>query len=264
MSDVRPQLRIAIPDVPAARALAHVWASGVGPVGDVYTSPIEEAEAMLRAGTVDLAFVPALSVLRDPDAYSVIPGVALVGRAYPSSQLHLPAGLAALAARRSPQLGLDPRYTQDALLTQVVLKEGYGVVPQFVPVAPGASVADLDGYVLPAEAAAPDHGVTLDLGKEWFELTTRPMVWALLVSTAGGVEPDEAGFLRDRAAELEEEPPEPSIEEPASITLAAYAHAGLDAWIHHLFYHRAIEDLPEIPFVLIEVDAEEDPAEDEE
>jgi len=256
----RSPLRIAVPDVPAARALAHQWEGGTGAVGTVKLVPLEEADAHLRAGRVDLAFVPTLTVLRSPDDYSVVPGVALSGRAYPAARLHLPTGLAPLAPGNTARLGLDPRFIQEALLIQVLLKELYGAKAQFVPVPSGTGVIDVDGYLLPPNAPMPDSGITLDLGREWFELTTRPMVWALLAATAGGVESAEAKFLRDGAGELQGEPEVPSAEEPTSVTLAAYAHAGLEAWVHHVFYHQALDDLPLIPFVVIVGDeSEEEP-----
>lgn len=250
-------LRLAVPDLDAARALAEAW--GPGLVASVETLSPEAAEAALRAGQVDLAFVPTLAVLRDPDAFSVVPGVALVGRAYRPARLHLPAGLEPFTPGRTARVGVDPRFTQEALLAQVVLRELYNARPQFVPYQ-GAPPVGLDGVMLPPEIAIPDEGLTLDLGREWFELTTRPMVWALLAATAGGVEPDEARRLRDAAREHGDDADPYAVEEPAAITLAAYAHAGLDAWVHHLFYHQALQDLPKIPFVEIpeEGDAQEE------
>ncbi len=260
MIDRTQPLRIGVPDVPAARALAAAWASASGPVGSVSSVALEHADLALRSGQVDLAFVPTLSVLRDPEAYSVVPGVALVGKAYPSASVHVRAGLGAVARDQEPRLGFDPIFAQEAILTQIVFREAYGSKPQFVPVESNAARDDVDAYLLPDPAVAPDGGVVLNLGREWFELTTRPMVWALLVSTAGGVDPAEAAYLQSVAHELEGDVEEPSVEEPTSITLAAYAHAGLETWMEHLFYHRAIEEMVEIPFVAI---GDEEDADDE-
>jgi hypothetical protein len=259
------RLRLAVPDVPAALALAHQWAGGAAPVLVGQTLALESAEAALRAGATDVAFVPTLAVLRDPDAFTVVPGVALVGRAYPAAQLFLPAGLAPLAPGRPVRIGLDPRFMQEALLAQVVVKEVYGAAPQFVPVPPeGPPPAGLDAYLMAPGAPAGTEGVTLDLGQEWFEMTTRPMVWALLATVAGGVEPDEARFLRDRAAEFAGEEEAPGVEEPTSVTLGAYAHAGLDEWVHQLYYHRALDDMPEVPFMVLSGGEEEDEDADDE
>lgn len=258
-------MRLAVPDLEAARDLAQRWSGGAGGlVTDWQALPPEAAEAALRAGHVDLAFVPTLSVLRDPDAFAVVPGVALVGKAYRPAHLHLPLGLEPLRPRQPLRVGVNPRFPQEALLAQVVLRELYGVTPQFVPYE-GEVPEGLSAVLLSPGDAVPGTGLTLDLGREWFELTTRPMVWALLAVTAGGIEGEEARFLRDIAREGEEGEDEGGLhtEEPASTTLAAYAHAGLDAWVDYLFYHRALPAVPEIPFAVIPEDGVADDEEGE-
>lgn len=254
-------MRLAVPDVDAARRLAQHWAGRTGPITASETVALTEAERALRAGRVDLAFVPTLAVLRDPEAFSVVPGVGLVGRSFGPVRLHLRHGF-----ERVGTVGLDPRFAQEALLARVILKEHYGAEPQFVPLPDAAAApADLDALLLPPGQPAPDEaaGLVLDLGREWFELTTRPMVWALVAAVAGGVEPAEAAYLRDAALDAfpDDDPDGLHTEEPAGVTLAAYAHAGLDAWVHHLYYHGALGDLPEIPFVRL---PDEDAGEDDE
>lgn len=243
-------LRIGYPDEPVARALVQHW--GAGMAVEPVVVPLEAAEAALRAGHVDLAFLPTLTVLRDPDAFTAVPGIALVGQAHESVRLHLTGGFDALVPGATPRIGLDPRYAQEALLAQVLLKELYNVRPQFVPVAEGVA-AEIDAALLPPGIEPPEVGHSLALGSEWFELTTRPMVWALLVGT-GGANPDEARYLRDAAKDLFEEPDALGTEEPTAVTLGAYAHAGLEAWAEHLFYHQALPDIPAISFVEIESD----------
>ena len=240
-------MRLAVPDIDAARALAQQWAEGASPVESWETVPFYAAERLLRAGGADLAFVPTLAVLRDPDAFSVVPGLGLVGHAYAPVYLRV---LGRLDQIR--RVGFDPHFAQEALLAQVVLKELYDASPSFVPLQPGDALpADLDA-VLSVGAEPPGEGHVLDLGQEWFEMTTRPMVWALLAAHVGTVEPEEAIRLRDEAHELH--PPDElgTTHEIGGVTLAAYAHAGLDEWVNQLFYHRALDDLPAIPFVVIQ------------
>jgi hypothetical protein len=248
VSGISGRLRLAVPDVAAARALAEVWSRGAGAVASWDTLPLEAAEAALRSGSVDLAFVPTLAVLRDPEAFSVVPGVALVGRAYGPARLHLPGGLAAVRPEATVSVGVDPRYQQEALLVRVLLVEHYGARPQFVPFQ-GEAPAGLDAVLLGPDAPAPITGFVLDLGREWFELTTRPMVWALLVATTGGVDVEEGRFLRDSTREEAGEPEVPGTEEPASVTLGAYAHAGLEEWMRYLFYQGALEEMTELPYI---------------
>lgn len=247
-------MRLAVPALDAATALARTWAEGASPVTAWETAPLYGAERLLRAGGADLAFLPTLTVLRHPDDFSVVPGVGLVGSAYGPVRLDVRSGLDAME-----RIGFDPHFAQEVLLTQVLLKELYNAQPTFVPVLPDApGPKDLDARLRvggAAEAAA--DVLVLDLAREWFELTTRPFVWALLAAPVGTVTPDEARLLRDEAL-LESPPPalgtEPTI---GGVTLAAYAHAGLEEWANHLFYHRALNDLPKIPFVAL-------PGEDEE
>jgi hypothetical protein len=244
-------VRLAVPDVDAATALARTWAEGASAVASWETAPLYGAERLLRAGDADLAFVPTLAVLRNPDDFAVVPGVGLVGSAYGPVMLDVRSGLDSLR-----RIGFDPHYAQEVLLAQVLLKELYQAQPQFVPVQSGAPVpTDLDARLRVGDAAEPAADVlSLDLAREWFELTTRPFVWALLAAPIGTVTADEARLLRDEAL-LDSPPPdlgtEPSI---GGITLAAYAHAGLDEWVNYLFYHRALDALPEIPFVVIPED----------
>lgn len=219
------------------------------------TASLRDGERLLRHGEADLAFVPTLSVLRDPDAFSVVPGVALVGGVATPVRLDVRSGLDAIH-----RVGIDPRFAQEALLAQVVLKELYDAQPSFIPIDPtGAEPADLDAVLRVGEEGG--DGFSLDLGREWFEMTTRPFVWALLAAPVGTITPDEARRLRDIA--LDHDGPADAGTDPGmgGVTLAGFAHAGLDEWVNHLFYHRALDGMPEIPFVVIPV---EDEVEDDE
>ena len=246
-------MRLLVPDVEAARALAQTWAEGASPVSGWETATLAEAERSLRAGHADLGFVPTLSVLRDPEAFSVVPGVGLVGGAAEPVWLTVHSALDAIQ-----RVGFDPRYAQEVLLAQVILKELYQAKPAFVPLAPGKPApSDLDA-VLQVGSEEPSGGYVMNLGHEWFELTTRPFVWALLAAPVGTVEPHEARLLQDAALDLAPEPDalttDPSV---GGMTLAGWAHAGLDEWVNHLFYHGTLADMPQIPFVVVPVDDEE-------
>ena len=248
-------MRLAVPDVDAATALARTWAEGASPVDSWEVAPLYGAERLLRAGHADLAFLPTLSVLRHADDFSVIPGVGLVGSAYGPVRLDVRSGLDAL-----DRIGFDPHFAQEVLLAQVLLKEHYDAQPTFVPIPSGApGPPDLSARLRVGEAAEPASDVlALDLAREWFELTTRPFVWGLLAAPVGTVTPAEAKLLRDEA--LRDSPPPDLGTEPTmgGITLAGWAHAGLEEWANHLFYHRALDDLPEIPFAELPEEDEEE------
>ncbi len=246
-------MRLAVPDVDVARALAQQWVEGASPVESWEAVPLYAAERLLRSGLADLAFVPTLAVLRDPDAFSVVPGIGLVGNVYASVQLRVLSRLDQIK-----RVGFDPHFAQEVLLAQVVLKELYDASPSFVPLQAGEDLpSDLDA-VLSVGAEPPGEGLVLDLAQEWFEMTTRPMVWALLAAPVGTVTPEEANRLRDDALRLHPPADLGTTHEIGGVTLAAYAHAGLDEWVNQLFYHRALDDLPAIPFVVLQ------PSDDEE
>lgn len=236
-------MRLLVPDVEAACALARTWAEGAAPVDAWEVESLQETERALRAGYADLAFVPTLAVLRDPDAFSVVPGVGLVGGAVPPVRLAVHSALDQIR-----RVGFDPRFAQEALLAQVLLKELYHAQPVFVPLTGDARPDDLDAE-LTVGGEAPEAGYVMDLGREWFEMTTRPFVWALLAAPVGTVEPHEAERLRDAALELDPERTPGTDPGVGGVNLAAYAHAGLEDWVKQLFYHGTLGDMPAIPFV---------------
>ncbi|MDX1420194.1 MAG: MqnA/MqnD/SBP family protein [Rubricoccaceae bacterium] len=165
-------MRIAVWPVAPARALGAALRDA-GPVTDTVEVAPFEASAALRDGRADLALVPTLDVLRDPDAYAVAPGVGLVGERCPTVRLVLAGPLDAVET-----VAFDPRYGQEVLLTQLLLREHYGAAPAFVPSDPATPLAERlaghDAALVPAEAQVPDEAVVLDLGQEWTELRSAP------------------------------------------------------------------------------------------
>lgn len=240
------RMRIAVWPVAPARALGAALRDA-GPVTDTVEVAPFEASAALRDGRADLALVPTLDVLRDPDAYAVAPGVGLVGERCPTVRLVLAGPLDAVET-----VAFDPRYGQEVLLTQLLLREHYGAAPAFVPSDPATPLAERlaghDAALVPAEAQVPDEAVVLDLGQEWTELTLRPFVWGL-VAARPTLSADVAHALAEAARAV---PPGDATDESArhyQLTLDGYAHAGLDELVNHLYYHRVLADLPALPFV---------------
>ena len=236
-------MRLAVWPVPPAQALADVLAEA-GPVTEVSMVAPYDAVAALREDRADLALVPTLDVLRDPEAFELLPGVALVGEQDPLLRLVLGSPLDQIR-----RIAFDPRYGQAALLAQIVLKEHYGARPSFSPVDPAipldATLADRDAAFVPLGTETGTH-VALDLGQEWTELTLRPMVWGLVAARAGALDADDARALAEAAAVP---PEETEALRHYQLTLDGYGHAGLDELVSHLYYHRVLDDLPALPFV---------------
>jgi predicted solute-binding protein len=202
-----------------------------------------EAAAALAEDRCDVALVPTLDVLRDPSAFDVVPGVALVGTTSPNVTLVVGSALDAVRS-----LAFDPRFAQEALLAAVLLREHYGAEPAFAADDPAAPLADRlvrhDAALIPAGAAndLPEGVIALDLGAEWLELTTRPFVWGLLAARAGTLALADGRSIAVAARAAE--PPE-----GWQFTLAGYGHDGLAEFAGHLFFHGALPDIPELTLV---------------
>ncbi|HYE94708.1 MAG TPA: MqnA/MqnD/SBP family protein [Rubricoccaceae bacterium] len=243
-------MRLFVWPVDAARALARAWAPAQ--VERVEGAPHEALAALLR-GEVDLALVPTLDALRAADDLALVPGVGLVGGSSPAARLVVGGALDALQT-----VAFDPRLAQEALLTQVVLREHYDARPSFLPADPAASLADLltradAALVRPDRVGETDGALVLDLGQEWLDLTARPMVWGLVAARAGALGAKEARALR--AAARRAVPPT-----EGAFVLDGYALGGLDAFADYLYAHGSLDDLPELPFVEHGEEAPEDDA----
>ena len=239
-------MRLAVWPVAPARALAHALA-------DLVTEAVEvephQARAALDAGRVDLALVPTLDVLRAPDGLDVIPGVALAGERSPRRRLVVGSALDAIET-----VGFDPRDSQEAILTQLVLREHYGATPTFALAEPETPLAD----VLAKESAAlvdyreslPFEAFALDPGQEWTDLTLRPYPWGLVTAPAGTVEPALARRVR---AAVQAAPPTDALVQDGvgvyQLTLDGYAMDGLDQLAEMLFETGTLTDIPAVPFV---------------
>lgn len=242
-------MKLAVWPVAPAQALAEVLASA-GPVTALGAVEPYQARAALEAERADLVLVPSLDVLRDPDGLELAPGVALVGMTGPTRRLVVGSALDAVRT-----IAFDPRYGQDALLAQILLKEHYGGTPVFSPADPAASLDALlgghDAALADPEADAGDH-ITLDLGQEWMELTLRPMVWGLVAARPGTLGAEAARALR--AAALAAAPDEAAHLDDMlayQYTFDGYAQAGLDEFANHLYYHGVLAALPDLPFVVV-------------
>jgi chorismate dehydratase len=230
---------------------------------------------MLRENTVDVAMLPTVEVLRDPEAFDVVPAVALSTWRYPFARLILRDGL----ERPATTVVYDPQYEQEHQVARLILEEHYRMSPHF-EARPGLGPAQLleesaDGsLIVGGEVATLQlEGLVLDLGQEWFELANYPMVWALFATLKGRMLPEIILGIRDsaRAAEAQRRLWIRAQETSASlyefyredlrVRLDDVAIASLTELRHYLFFHEALGEMPEIPFVFLPDDAEEDEGE---
>ena len=259
-------MRLAVWPAAPARALGRALAAATGADGQPLVTAVVEAEphavrALLADGRVDLALVTTLDALRAYDGFAFVPRVALAGEASPRRAIVATAALDAIET-----VGFDPRDTQEALLAQLVLREGYGLAPQFALADLGEGLPALlarHGAVLaPVEADVPDGAYRLDLGREWTDLTLRPMPWGLVAARADELAPEAARALADAAATADVEADDALVADGAvayQFTLNGYAFDGLVELADHLFATGTLTEIPNLPFVDDAMEDEDDP-----
>lgn len=202
----------------------------------------ESAEALLT-GHTDLVLVPTLEVLLRPEAFELVPLVALVGQASPLKTLIVHSEL-----DKIDSVAFDPRYKAEALLAQLILRENYRLKPTFIPLNPQeAEPASADAALVDVAAPVEHGGIGLDLGKEWIELTLRPMVWGLLAARPGELSDEVVSTVQDAVRAI------PPVEDPQfQFTMDGFAIAGLDEYIQQLFFTGTLTDFPELCFYQLE------------
>ena len=244
-------MRLAVWPVGPARALAAALADVVAVTFEVEPNA---ARAALDEGRADLALVPTLDVLRGHEGLEVVPGVALAGEASPRRTLVVGSALDAIES-----IAFDPRDQQEALLTQLVLREHYGTQATFALAAPDEPLAD----VLSRASAAlvdpaldrPEGTFALDPGREWTDLTLRPYPWGLVAAPEGTLSAEDARRIRAAVqAFTEAEPPDTLRLDGVvayQLTLDGYAMDGLDQAAEYFFETGTLTEVPPVPFVEI-------------
>ncbi len=235
-------MRIATWDLPFTRQLVSALdPHGLGTSIQIEVGLPHECATWLKAGTVDVALVPTLSVIQDSESFPVIPGVCLAsGPVFSYARLLLHTSLDTVKTLR-----VDPRYAQEIVLTRLLLTEHYGRSAEFVAQAnPASEPPAHDGVLLVGSAATTAPEEALNLGLEWYELTTFPMVWGVF---AGLVSADHALALREALLDAAHYP---SLQtDDLQVILNDEAEAGLDALVHYLFMRGFTGDMPSIPYI---------------
>ncbi|GIV61845.1 MAG: chorismate dehydratase [Rhodothermaceae bacterium] len=266
-------MRLAIWNEPVAEFLVSAQQAGATRTSlDIVRGTRADCERWLRAGMVDVALLPTLSVLRDTDTFDALPAVALSTWDYPFARLVTRAGL----GQPLRTLAVDPRGLQEAFVARVVLHEHYGVDPKIIPVetptpaqllATDADAALVIGTDVPA---LQPEGYAMDLGQEWYELVNYPMVWGLFAARKGEVDRHFARTLRDVIAAADEhrdlwlrtQETYPELHdfylEQVRVRLDDLAIASLTQLREYLFFYGVTDEVPDLPIVQISDDDEED------
>ncbi len=237
----------------------------------VTRADMRQCAELLTGGQVDVALVPTLVPLTNPKAVDVLPAVALSTWAYPYAKILLRHGLSQIRS-----VAYDPAYPQEALLARIVLKEHYGMVPEFIGLE-GASVAEIAAadtdarLVIGTEVATRSYDdLALDLGQEWFEHAKYPMVWGVFAMRKGTASPDAVRSVRDlvkasaerRRLWVQSQETSPALHEfyqdGLRVRFDDLAIASLTEFRQHLFYYDVVDDMPEMPFYFLPDEEEQD------
>ena len=270
-------MKLAIWNTPVAEFLISGLVASTASAGvEVVRDGPRACVSLLESHAVDVALVPTISPLRDPDAYDLIPAIALSSWAYPYARLFLRGTL----GNPIRSVAFDPLYANEAVLTRIILKEQYGSDPAFVPY-PSPSAENLLGATEDASLIVGNdvplirtERLALDLGQEWYELSSYPMVWGLFATLKGRARPELVRLLRD-AIELtesrrsvwiraQEMPPtlHEFYAEELRVRLDDLAIASLTELAHQLYAVSVLDEVAELPFVeLPEDDESGDPRE---
>jgi chorismate dehydratase len=133
----------------------------------------------LREGRLDVALIPAIEYFR-AGTYSIVPNIAIATRG-PVLSVTLFSKTPWPAIRR---VALDEGSRTSAALTQILLRNRYGVQAEVLPLPMdrAAEDADADAVLLIGDramrACLPGFAFAFDLGHEWHEWTGLPFVYA--------------------------------------------------------------------------------------
>ncbi len=259
-------MRIAVWNIPPADLFVNGLRSGSHQDRfEILRTSISDCERLLREGGVDAALLPTTSILRNPKDFDALPAVALSSWRYPFARLSIDHGL----GTPIESIAFDPEYEQERFVAGVVLREHYKMRPQFVAY-PDATVeqlvnVDSDARLIvgPDVPMASNGDIILDIGQEWYELAHYPMVWGLVATMKDQAHLDLIRSIRDGVAASEEQraiwirAQETSADlhsfyrEDLRLRLDDLVTASLTELLQYVFVYEERDEPPEIPFVFL-------------
>jgi len=259
-------MKLAIWDLPPAEFLVSGFTSGaVSNPFDILRYRPEECARRLVQGEVDIALLPTTLALQAADSIDVVPSIGLVSWKYPYARLAWSGGL-----RDYPEtIAYDRRVSQERFIARVVLQEHYGTEPAFVPydgltprqlLETEEDAALLVGNDVPAMQL---DAFSMDIGREWYELTNYPMVWGLFVMQRDRVNDEVTEALVDAREAAEENRDVWVMAQETSERLGEFyredlrsaldrlAMASLTELRQYMFYYDLTDEVPDLPFVFL-------------
>ncbi len=190
---------------------------------EIHDGTPAELNEQLRLGRLDVSVISAMEAAQRPEAYRLLPDLAIACDGPVESVL--------LLCERPPEeldgkpVALSRHSLTSVYLVRLLMEKAYGVKPRFVPEAEGTGAPAR--LVIGDEALrqAPHCPFPLDLGQAWHALTGLPFVfavWAVRASVwasrPGEVRALHQALLRSKACRLAE---------PEAILAVAVSRTGL-------------------------------------
>lgn len=155
----------------------------------------------LAAGRIDVGMIPIVEYARRAAGLRIVPDLAIGSRGEVLTVRLFHRG----RLDRLRRVAADTSSRTSVVLLQVLLRERYGIVPEIAAAPPdldamlqAADAALLIGDpVLPLVETGRDTGLSsLDLGREWHELTGRPGVFAVWAGPEGAAGAEHVARLQ--------------------------------------------------------------------
>lgn len=203
---------------------------------------------LLRQQQVDVALLPATTVLAADDEFDIIPGGAVSSWAYPFARLRIHQDLYQAKALKS-----IPEQKLKEFLARVILKEHYGRQVQVV----FDGQADIELLSESTSLRQALDSDTLDIGQEWYELAQYPMVWGIYACLKGTGTDRMTELLMELTKEAEiiaqewgarsDSPENRFFGESLRLRLDDVTIAGLTAIRDYMYYYGMTDDLASLP-----------------
>ena len=152
--------------------------------------------AELREGRIDVGLIPSIEYARSAEPYYIVPEVALATHGEVLTVRLFYRGDLGRAAR----IALDRSSRTSVALLRIFLREKFGLDPEFVEAPPdlAAMLEIADAALLIGDPMFQhlDTGLeSVDLGREWVELTGHPLVLAFWAGRERALSPAQARQL---------------------------------------------------------------------
>lgn len=149
---------------------------------DLFFEVPSKLSQMFEKGTLDVALLPAVSYFGH-EKYRIIPGISIAAKGFVKSvNLFLKKDI-----NKIKKVALDTSSQTSRILTVVILKKRYGLNPEFKDLSKGIDIerTDADAVLLIGDNAMnvkDNKFEVIDLGDEWYKLTSLPFVFAFWVT----------------------------------------------------------------------------------